>query len=494
MAVSEFLRSLSDPNVQRELAALSYAYGPQPVNNGVAARFAAYTDYKDQMMNQAIEQRMAMAAIALDQKKAEAAAAKIEETERKNRLMDDAKAKFEEEMRAAQLTSSMPSGQADATGAGPNYSATIDPGSTYGPMYRYLTRIGDYKGAAQMLKQQQEYQAAQANEQMIQAALADPEIRAKLGPAAEIMLRGGGRGLASALYPKPAGGAGAGAGVGGGGFDLGGSGRAKALEFMNAMYPKIQAGAATPDELREYNLARQFYNDQMMVPDPVTGLRGSVVDAGGYFGQQAAAPSGQPPVAPVMPQQQTGDVPRQEQPTGADQPSAYGPTLIDMAGDVSGPVAKAVGAITRKPIIGDMLSAPNTQVAQDYAQQLQKELSFVLTRNPKFPESQRKLMEATVGNLTGGWLTRPEAYKTQLYTIGRTLYEQSANARRVANDESMPAETRRSATNIANELPQILERMGIYLVTSEEEADRAPEGSMLIVPDSKMPLIKRTRK
>lgn len=491
MAISDFFQALARPEVQRQLAALSYAYGPQAMDNGVASRFANYNQYREGQQNDLLKQQLLTETL---RSRKEEEALKKEQREREQA----ARARLDESLRGADLTSSLPSLEADLAGAGPIHGAAAPPQAILPSIAKYYSDIGDYGGAvnlyqnaAEMEAQQREaiakQQAEEQQQALIQQAISDPNVQQRLGPAAPYILGinklpGG---IAKLLAPPPpvAPGAGGAGGIGAGPGDQGPFGsRSEAERMMNTVYrlePKARAGTITPEERVELNMAAMRLapilqpKDPSLPPPNILGaFDQGVMPAAGAPASGTAPTAGQP----------------QEPEEGGRLP-LRGASLSQMVDDITGPINAAQRLLGRAPIPLPYRDLPGNKAAQEAgirAGQLVQQISSDLQRNPHFPQGEREEIARRVARLDPSLWSNKDAYREELVNVGRFVNEQLDQARYTLT-QNVPRETRASALAATSTLPTVMTRLGVHFANNEAEMDaamkRAKPGDTIVMVD-----------
>ena len=478
MAIADFFKALARPEVQQKLAAMSYAYGPQAMDNGVGARFANYEQYRRQQQEDLLRQQLISERLRAQQEEEQRA----REEEQRRR---EAQAKLEQQLRAQDLVASLPSAEADMAGTGPTHGAMAPPQAILPSIAQYYADIGDYErsiglrqDAASMAAQQQ--QEAQ-REALIQQTLSDPTVRQRLGPAAEYILRQGGASVPKLLATPPAPPPGAGGPVGPGAQGPF-AGKAETERLMNVVYalgPKAQAGTITPEEKRALDMAVMVLNTGLQPRDP-SYPTGNIMDVFGQPGAPTAAAPGQAPAAPGAPS---------PQPTAEGQRTPLGPSLAQVAGDVVGPVNWAQRKLREAPIPlpgRDLPGNVEAQEAAGLANRLATDLSLRIQENPQYPEKQRKILEEKIVRLDPRLWSNEAAYRTELVETARYVAQQIERSQETLK-KNVPRETRAAAlTNLAV-LPDVMRQLGVHFARSEAEMDatlqRALPGEIIVMVD-----------
>jgi len=470
MAIADFFKALARPEVQQQLAAMSYAYGPQAMDNGVGSRFANYEQYRRQQQEDLLRQQLISVRLRAQQ----------EEEQRRMK----AQAKLEQQLRTQDLVASLPSAEADMAGAGPTHGAMAPPQAILPSIAQYYADMGDYESAIRLRQEAadrtaQQQQAAQ-QEALLQETLQNPAVRQRLGPAAEYILRQGGASVPKLLATPPAPPPGAGGPVGPGAQGPF-AGKAETERLMNVVYalgPKAQAGTITPEEKRALDMAVMVLNTGLQPRDP-SYPTGNIMDVFGQASAPAAAP-GQAPAAPGAPR---------PQPMADGERSPLGPSLAQVAGDVVGPVNWAQRKLREAPIPlpgRDLPGNVEAQEAAGLANRLATDLSLRIQENPQYPEKQRKILEEKVVRLDPRLWSNEAAYRTELVETARYVAQQIERSQETLK-KNVPRETRAAAlTNLAV-LPDVMRQLGVHFARSEAEMDaalqRALPGEIIVMVD-----------
>ena len=469
MAIGDFFRALANPEVQDQLAAMSYAYGPQASANGVGARFANLNDYMRHQKMAALEERMTRSQIEREERKA---ALEDREIEREQKARD----RMQEQLRAAQLMQNLPTREQDLAGS-PQSNAPLATESYIQPMLGYMMDTGNLTGAGYLMQQQQlmeqtrnEQQAAQQEEQAIQAALANPQVRQQLGPAAELILRRGGAPMGRGLFPSQGGGGSGGAGgtLGSGPFGAGLAGRS--LNILMELQPMKDAGQLSPEQERLYNMALSSYTASVTAGQDVTGEPRQKVDIQNALGGQ---PGSQPAQSPQVESVQ-------------EIPSLLGPSVAQSttARDVGTPLAWIREKLSKAPVHGSFLTWPKTNQAMEYARQIRRDAIREMQESKGFPVGEMKAIEKDIEGLDPKFLNSYPSYRAGVLAFGRRMQEKLDQSRYKLT-QPIPVEEQKKELARINTLPFVLQSIGVYHFDSIEEAeaasDQVPEGSFVRV-------------
>ena len=480
MAISDFFRALSSPDVQRQLAAVAYAYGPQKWNNSAASRFATYSAYRDKQADQDLERQFKEEELLAMR---QAAALQKERLEREAK----AKAKLEESMRGAALVSSLPSLGADLQGQGPTHGAAAPTSALIPSLAQYYADTGNYGESislrGQMEAEEAQQQQAARKEALLEKTLADPTVQQRLGGAAEYLLRAGGPGLAKILAPPPVpppsvGGAGGSAQGAMPDNPFGNTDTGRLRNILYTLEPKYRAGTLTPEEARLFALANESLNAAMTTTDPLRGgtlQKGNVLEAMGRS---------LPPPDQAQPPQGTG------QASATDIPPIRGKSLAQVLENVTGPGNIIQRTLAQVPIPVPYRDAPGNMEAVeagDYADNLRQDISVRLQKNPNFPEKQRLAIEEQIVKLKPKIYSNAKVYRQHLIGTARYVAERLDEARSSLNKDLSKKDRANAMAEVA-ELPYVLQKMGVYFANSPEELDaaraRATPGSLIVVTDS----------
>ena len=475
MAIGDFFRALANPEVQDQLAAMSYAYGPQASANGVGARFANLNDYMRHQKMAALEERMTRSQIEREERKA---ALEDREIEREQKARD----RMQEQLRAAQLMQNLPTREQDLAGS-PQSNAPLATESYIQPMLGYMMDTGNLTGAGYLMQQQQlmeqtrnEQQAAQQEEQAIQAALANPQVRQQLGPAAELILRRGGAPMGRGLFPSQGSGGSGGAGGTLGSGPYGGSLPGRSMNIVTELQPLKDAGRLSPEQERLYNVSKA-YLDSITSGHDITGAPIQKFDIQGVLGGQQPQPSAVP-----EPQITTGAP--QSGPEGI--PQLLGPSVAQSttARDVGTPLAWIREKLSKAPVHGSFLTWPKTNQAMEYARQIRRDAIREMQESKGFPVGEMKAIEKDIEGLDPKFLNSYPSYRAGVLAFGRRMQEKLDQSRYKLT-QPIPVEEQKKELARINTLPFVLQSIGVYHFDSIEEAeaasDQVPEGSFVRV-------------
>ena len=265
-----------------------------------------------------------------------------------------------------------------------------------------------------------------------------------------------------------------------------GVGNAELNHFVN-IAPKIYDKTASPEEQRIFAASVVNYTQPKTeaYADPVTGkqitrvitpklpdfvnqaianwpefqkglsnqpMLGAIA-AGGA--KPAAAGAAQGPRAsgavPQMLQPQVQEADAQN--TGLPQiPEKTGtsPTLFDLAGLVTGPVAGAATVGAKIPGIGGKIM-PERQEARTYFNSTIQSLIPMLTSNPRFPVAEQKAIKEML-DIQPGFFDSKEALQNRIVGVDQFLADKVKKEETIANDPNTTVEMRKDALNVVADI------------------------------------------
>lgn len=263
-----------------------------------------------------------------------------------------------------------------------------------------------------------------------------------------------------------------------------------ALEIITKLAPAYGEGQLTPDNERLFDSAVAHYTQPRQFQDPDSGLMVTRKPELPPFAQEAL--SRRRGARPAQPQPAPSPQPTMEpqQPTGqAQQPSK---TAWDLAPLTTGPVPAAAEMLSRTPLVGDMMQAPQFTQARSYVPQLQRDLVRVLQNNPRYAEGERKAIEKDI-NIEPRLFDNPTSYRDRLIGIDDSLAVRERNAENTSKSPNVGREERIQAMNVLNAVRAFRKNLGVPpRIGRKEDYDTLPEGQVYI--DSRDGKVKRKTK
>ena len=157
-------------------------------------------------------------------------------------------------------------------------------------------------------------------------------------------------------------------------------------------------------------------------------------------------------------------------------------TVFEMADDVTGPLAAATELLSRTPVVGEFIDAPQVVQARKFVGQMTRDLVRVLQNNPRFSEGERVAIERDV-TLEGEVFDTASAFKQRLAGIDDALAVRQENAFKTAQSALVSREERQHALNVLNALQEFRDRLGVPpLVRTPQEAGQLPPGTIFRDP------------
>lgn len=163
------------------------------------------------------------------------------------------------------------------------------------------------------------------------------------------------------------------------------------------------------------------------------------------------------------------------------------PTLFDMAGLVTGPVAGAATVGAKIPGIGGKIM-PERQEARTYFNSTIQSLIPMLTSNPRFPVAEQKAIKEML-DIQPGFFDSQEALQNRIIGVDQFLADKVKKEETIANDPNTTKEMKKDALSLVADIqsfrqkfvPQrIIDRHSAPQVFSVEEVNRLPMGSLFL--------------
>jgi hypothetical protein len=259
-----------------------------------------------------------------------------------------------------------------------------------------------------------------------------------------------------------------------------------ALEMITKLAPAYGAGTLTPDQERFFDAAVTHYTQPRQYQDPDTGLMTTRRPELPPFVQEAinrkrgTAP--QPRPAPeASPQPTPGP-----QPSPRPQGERTTKTVWELASLITGPVPAAAEGISRTPLVGDLVQAPQFTQSRNQVKQQQNDLVRVLMNNPRYAEGERKAIRDEI-NIDPRLWDNPTAYRDRLIGIDNALEIRERNAFNTANSARVGREERIQAMNILNALRAFRDNLGVPpRVANDADWEALQPGTEYIAPDGRV--------
>lgn len=264
-----------------------------------------------------------------------------------------------------------------------------------------------------------------------------------------------------------------------------------AMQLMTELAPLYAEGRTTPEQDRNFDMAVAHYTQPRQYMDPDSGLAVTRKPELPQFVQEAVnrrrsagqRPQPGPEVPPPSPSQ-----PRPGNPTPAAAPQGPlgGKTVWDLAKLTTGPIPAAAEMLSRTPLVGDMVQAPEFTQARNYVPQLQRDLVRVLQSNPRFPEGERKAIERET-SIEPRLFDNATAYRDRLIGMDDALAVRERNFYETANSPRVGRDERVHAMNVVNALRKFRESLGVPpRVRSDDDWAALPSGTEYIAPDGRV--------
>lgn len=266
----------------------------------------------------------------------------------------------------------------------------------------------------------------------------------------------------------------------GGDFGAGITGRA--LSIMTDDAPAFSAGLLSETEERRFISAVTQYAQPKTIQNPDTGLMETRRPELPPFVKDAFERRGIP--APQQTFAQGGQPGQPVQPSAPGQPSRQPPeqTIWGLAGRATGPIPAIGETLSRTPLVGEVVRAPEMTQARQFIPLVQRDLIRVLQNNPKYAEGERKAIEAEI-NINPTVFDTPNAFRDRLIAIDQALEVRERNAFETARSASVGRDERIQSMNVLNALVQFRQNLGVPVrVKTAEEAKKLPPGTPFIDP------------
>lgn len=252
----------------------------------------------------------------------------------------------------------------------------------------------------------------------------------------------------------------------------------RAINILTRDATAYAEGRLTPDQERVFIAASTQYQQPRQYQNPDTGqletsrpeLPPFVADALRKRGQRVPASRPNPFI----------DEPKPGRPQPA--PSAERPskTAWDLAPLTTGPVPAAAEMLSRTPLVGDMVQAPQFTQARAFIPQLQRDLVRTLHNNVRYPEGERKAIEKDI-SIEPRLFDNQVAYRNRLVGIDDALEVRERNAYATAQSARVGRDERVQAMNVLNALRNFRENLGVPpRIRTEAEYNELPSGGVYI--------------
>jgi hypothetical protein len=277
--------------------------------------------------------------------------------------------------------------------------------------------------------------------------------------------------------------------------------------LMNAFAtigPKAQEGTATPEELRILSLAADKWTQPTMVPimDPVTNLISGYREVRkelprvmmGGAAPGGAAPSGSVPPMPMgdgansnqsVPPMPMGQPGQSGQPAEAEAAASPVISLWKDRFKIAGPINAGKDVVSGIPFTGGQY--PDVRIARGAAtQQAERMIDALLKSTAGSIREQERLQNIT--KMKPSALISPEAYGSDLITIGQTLRSAMSEYQKQGADNSgLSSADKGKARQKYAEFSQAYNNLGLPpVVTKEEDLLKYAPGTEVLFNGTKL--------
>lgn len=249
-------------------------------------------------------------------------------------------------------------------------------------------------------------------------------------------------------------------------FGAGVTGRA--LQYITQMAPAYAEGKLNPDQERLFESAYTQYTQPIQYRNPDTDVLETRRPEVPAFVQQAIdrrRGTGQPEPEQQPPEKRTQEM-----------------TIWDQAPNIAGPIPAIGETVSRTPVVGGLLPAPEFTQARNFVQLAQRDLVKNLQNNPRYAEGERQSIENEI-KLDPKIFDNPSAFKNRLIALDKFLDVRQKNAFETANNPRVGREERVQALNVLNGIQKFRLTLGVPpSVKNDEDYDAIPSGTRFIDP------------